>query len=154
MHGHAGRLVDYQQRLVLVHDREIGAGHHLAVGRLGGEADRRNAQFVALLQALHRVGTALVHADLAGADDAVNMAFRHALEQAGQVVVQALIGTVFVDGDECNGIFANVSHIAYTPLAPSPEIVRCVAHRKWVADNTACGAAAQQKPAGRTLVLT
>jgi hypothetical protein len=67
---------------------------------LFGHADRRNAHQVALDQAVQLVDAALVDAHFAGAQDAVNMAFRDAFADAQQVVIDALSGFFFGDCDK------------------------------------------------------
>jgi hypothetical protein len=99
MHGDAGRLVDHQQALVLIDDRQVhlefGAGHHLLFA--AGDAQRRNAQQVAALQAIRDVRPAAIDPHLAAADDAVDVALGHPLAQLQQQVVEALPVLVLAD---------------------------------------------------------
>jgi hypothetical protein len=89
VHGHAGRLVDRQQRIVLEQDRELLRRGR--VGRVaGGRADRRDPDQVPLRQPMLGRHATLVHPDLAAAHDPVDVALGHALELAEQEVVQPL----------------------------------------------------------------
>ncbi|XHO04127.1 hypothetical protein ACEQUB_00994 [Ralstonia syzygii] len=101
MHGHTGRLVDHQQVGIFVENREFGGRHGTRcfslLGRLLRDAQRRNAHQIAELQAVFRVDAALVHAYLAGAQDAVDVALGHALGQAHQEVVDPLPLRVFAN---------------------------------------------------------
>jgi hypothetical protein len=65
MHGHAGRLVDHQQGIVFVYHRKAARRH--IIDRALGQADGRNADLVASLDAIGRVDPALVHPDFARA---------------------------------------------------------------------------------------
>ena len=97
MHGHAGRLVDGQQVLVLEQDGELARRHvhHRALG----QAHRRHADLVARGHPGVGAGAALVDAHLAAADDAVDVGLGHALQDAQQEIVEALAVGFSVDGD-------------------------------------------------------
>ena len=91
VHRDAGRLVDREQVLVLVHDRELARRRGRRCRRRSATPHRRHAHLVAEREPRVGLGAALVDAHLAGADDAVDMGLRHALQQlAQQEVVEAL----------------------------------------------------------------
>ena len=99
MHGHSGRLVDRQHMLVLEQGREFTRWR--GIGLSGGgtlrHAHRRHAHHIARLQPAVGLGTPLVDADLAAADDAVDVRFRHPLEYAQQIVVETLAFAIVTD---------------------------------------------------------
>ena len=78
MHGDTGKLVDRQQMLVFPHNFMRKIARELLELGLGCHADRRNAQFVTRRELGFCLCSATIHADLAGANDAVNVCFRDA----------------------------------------------------------------------------
>lgn len=118
VHRDAGRLVDDQQTVILVKDRqvhvELGAGDDLLL--TPGDAQRRNAQHIASLQTIRDFRTPTIHAHLAAAHDAVNVAFGHALALLEQQIVEPL--PMLVLGNQCLSYraFANFRHFEYTSI--------------------------------------
>ena len=102
VHGDAGGLVDGEQVFVLEDDRELAwrrRRHFAAVGGTHG----RDAHFIAQIQTRVGAGAALVDANFARADDAVEMRLRHALQDLGEEVVQSLASRCAVDADVSHG---------------------------------------------------
>ena len=97
MHGHAGRLINHQQVRIFVEDREFGRRHHTRRFSLLSDPKRRNAHQIAEFQTVFGINPTFIHAHLAGAQDAVDMALGHALGQAHQEIVDALPFGVFTD---------------------------------------------------------
>lgn len=102
VHGDAGRLVDHEHRVVFEQHVELRGRHD---GRVGARevgrrhAHGRHAHDVAEREPVLRIDAPLVHAHFAAAQDPVNMAFRHALADAQQEIVDPLTGCTFVDLD-------------------------------------------------------
>ena len=92
--GHAGRLVDDQEVLVLENDR-LGDLGYLPLARppslhLVSHPHRRDTQRIAVGETRIGFGPFPVHAHLSGAQQSVNHALGYALEQGHQGVVDAL----------------------------------------------------------------
>jgi hypothetical protein len=85
---------------VRVFEDDLEFGGRRARGGLFGHAHGRNAHHVAGGETVQLIDTAFVDPHFARAQDAVDVAFRHALANAQQVVVDALAGFFFGDGDE------------------------------------------------------
>ena len=98
MDGDAGWLVDADQRVVLVDDRKLASGRFRPLAAIG-DPHRRNPDLVAERQAGVGGGATAVDAHLAGADDTVQVGARHALENLGEEVVEALAVGAGVDAD-------------------------------------------------------
>ena len=98
VHGHAGGLVDADDRLVLVNDGELPPRCFGPLAAIG-DAHGRNPNLVAERQA--RVGRrpALVDPHFTRADDAVQMRARDSLQDLGKKVVEALAIRAAVDAD-------------------------------------------------------
>ncbi len=98
MHCNTGRLIDHQQMLVLKDDRPLDqfqqAGRRLPDFIGGVDTHRRQAHFVAFLNAVFRIDPLTVDADLALAHQAVNPAARHGLEVPHQEIVDSLPGLI------------------------------------------------------------
>ncbi|MNZ67695.1 hypothetical protein D3C78_859500 [compost metagenome] len=96
MHGDAGRLVEHDQRLVLVDDGRLEALQQPLRQRLGlvalGQAQRRHPHHIARLQLVLRLDPALVHAHFALAQDAINQCFGNTFQLSTKKVVDALPG--------------------------------------------------------------
>lgn len=80
-------------------DRESCRRHRAGRFHLLGNPQRRNTNQITELQTIFRVDAAFVDSHLAGAQDAVDMAFRHALGHARQKIVDALPFGFFADFD-------------------------------------------------------
>ncbi|EET43754.1 hypothetical protein NEISICOT_02515 [Neisseria sicca ATCC 29256] len=104
--GGACGFVDDEQCVVFVDDGKFACGYGLgAVFRrplFFGGAHGRDAEQVAGLDAAVRLAAFFVQAHFAGADNAVDMAFRYAFEDFYQIVVKALSGFVFGDGNQAD----------------------------------------------------
>ena len=104
--GNAGRFVDDQKRIVFVNDVKFARGRALnAVFRrplFFGGAYRRNADGIACLNAVVGFAAFFVQPHFAGADDAVDMAFRDAFEDFYQIVIKALAFLVFGNGNQAD----------------------------------------------------
>src|SRR5690606_2040438 len=96
MHRHAGRLVEHDEPVVLMHDapadRVDEAGRNACRSRPGLDADWRHPDLVVDLQPLLRARPAAVDAHLALADQAVDAAPGHVLEQLLQEFVETQPG--------------------------------------------------------------
>ena len=96
-----GGLVDDQQPRILVDDGADEALHHgrrRAARRRGGAgAHRRNAHDVACQQPLIGLGALAVHAHLAFADHAEDVALGHVLEDSAEKVVEPLALAALAD---------------------------------------------------------
>ena len=101
VHREARRLVHRQHRLVLEHDRQrlcrAGRRRRTTLGRRG--PDGRDAHRVSQDEACVGADAPAVHPDFPGAQDAVQVALRHTLEDAGEEVVDALAGRRVADFD-------------------------------------------------------
>ena len=125
VNGKAGRLVEGEECVVFVEDGHPEAGgpggRHPGAGRRGSP-DGRQPDDVAQRQPAVRAGTPLVHPHLPAAQDAIDVALGHALEDAGQEVVDALTRRRLVDRDPADGVLAQPVHsliiMATTPVAP------------------------------------
>src|SRR5712692_398975 len=96
-------LVHDEERVVLEDDRrQRGRSRHQR-SSTDRRAQRGNPDSVTRPQAIGRVHASAVHPDLTGAQDAVDMAARHALADAQQEVVHALAFASAVDLD-CGGV--------------------------------------------------
>jgi hypothetical protein len=117
MNGDTGGLVDHQQGLVLIDDRQVqsafGRHHHLFGA---ADAQRRNAQQVAALQAMRDFDAATIDPHLAAADNAVNVALWHPLAELQQQVVNPLAVLVLADKLLGDRVFANLGHFEYTSV--------------------------------------
>ncbi len=92
MPGHAGRLVDGNQMLILVKNRELarrGWGFELFGGSFGSP-QRRQAHDVAGSHPGIGLRPTPVHPDFTAANDAVDMGFGDTLELANEKVVEPL----------------------------------------------------------------
>ena len=96
--GDAGGLVDADDRVVFVNDRELAPGRLRPLAAVG-DPHRRNAHFVAEGQARVGAGAALVDAHLARADHAIEVGARHALQHLGEEVVEPLAVRCRIDAD-------------------------------------------------------
>ena len=88
-----GRLVDHQQGVILEQHRKTEtADRRGPVTHLSrcGDANRRHPQFVAEPQSVFRRNPAAIHPDFPATEDPVNVAFRDALEQPCEVIVDPL----------------------------------------------------------------
>ncbi len=101
----SGRLVDHQQMLVLKDDRPLDQfqqaarrlpGGNAPVGLHGVYPHRRQADFVALLDAVFRVDALAIDAHFALAQQAIHSAAGHGLEVPHEEIVDPLTG--FVQG--------------------------------------------------------
>jgi hypothetical protein len=97
VNGHPGGLIDHQQVRIFVKNREFCRRNCARGFGLLGDPKWRNADQITELQAVFRVNTAFVNAHLAGTQDAVNMAFGHALGHAHQEIIDALPFCVLAD---------------------------------------------------------
>jgi hypothetical protein len=109
--GDAGRLVQRDEVVVLVEDRELlarprGPGRTRGRRRRLPGPDRRQPDAVALGQPGIRACALAVHANLAGPDDPVEVALGHALERLGEEIVEALARGRLVDDDLADGVVA------------------------------------------------
>ena len=102
--GNAGRFVDDQKRIVFVNDVKFACRRGLAFRRplFFGDAYRRNADGIACLNAVVGFAAFFVQPHFAGADDAVDMAFRDAFEDFYQIVIKALAFLVFGNGNQAD----------------------------------------------------
>src|SRR6185437_16719702 len=101
--GHACGLVDDQEVFVLENDR-LGNLGDLSFGRATpfgpfSHAYRRDAQRITVDETGVRLGPLAVHTHLAGAQQPVDHALGHALEQGHQGVVDALAVALRADRD-------------------------------------------------------
>src|SRR5690606_4428128 len=96
VHGHAGRLVDDHQVLVLEDHRKHRGRRPARLVALG-QAQRRHAHQIAVLQAVVAADAALVDPHLAAANGFVDVAFGHPFALTQQEVVDALTRPAFVD---------------------------------------------------------
>ena len=104
MHRHARGFVDGQHMVVFHQNRKFPPWYRRRISVRGGHANWGNTHHIAGLDTGVSAGAALVDPHLAGADDAVDMGFGHALQVANQEVVQALTGRFLVHGqglDSC-----------------------------------------------------
>ncbi|MBB3255663.1 hypothetical protein F4827_000130 [Paraburkholderia bannensis] len=103
MHGDARRLVDHQHRFVLEEHFELGGRHRRLFRRcFFGDADGRHAHNIAQFEAVLRIDPPLIHTHFAAAQNAINVAFRHAFAHAQEEIVDPLTGGAIVDLDEGN----------------------------------------------------
>ena len=120
MHGEARGLVDREDVLVLEQDRQLERGRRRLARLALGHADRGDADAVAEGELARGVDPARVHAHLAAAQDAVDVALGNALEVGEQEIVDALAGAALVDLDIAHralgggGVFAFGDHGRYT----------------------------------------
>ena len=79
VHRHACRFVDYQHGIVFIHNLKFACRCGAAFRRplFFGNAYRRNAQHIALGQAVGAFAAFFVEPHFAGADDALDVAFGH-----------------------------------------------------------------------------
>ena len=98
MHRDAGRLVQRQQLFVFVKDRELAGRRRCRTGAFG-HPHGGHAHFVAERQSGIGAGPPAVDPHLAGADYAVDVGLRHALEQPQQEIVEPLPRTALVNID-------------------------------------------------------
>src|SRR5574337_1245729 len=98
VHRDAGGLVDREQVIVLVHERELARRHRrrLVAQR---QPQRRQPHLVTRREPGVGAGAAAIDPHLASADHAVDMALGHPLELAPQEVVQPLAGGALVDDE-------------------------------------------------------
>ena len=105
--GKARRFVDDEQMAVFKENghRSLGErrGRRLRDGALR-DAHGRKSQKISLDQARLRLGAGLVHAHFARADDAVDVAFRNALCDAHEKIVEALAVRVGTDAHETHAV--------------------------------------------------
>ena len=98
VHGDSSRLVDHQQVFVLKNDRPLDQFHQAARGpsgfTAGVDSHRRQAHFIARLNAVFRVDSLAVDAYLALAQQPIDPAAGHGLEVAHEKIVNALAGLV------------------------------------------------------------
>ncbi len=109
VHGEPGRLVERDQRVVLVEDRRNGERprERPRPPRLRrGRPDRRNAQFIPAREPSVRPDATPIEPDLAAAQNPVNVAFRDAFQQFLQKIVDSLAVAVLSDYDPIYGILA------------------------------------------------
>jgi hypothetical protein len=101
MDRHAGRFVDHEHVLVFKNNFEIGARHRRLSDRFVRLSDTngRHAHQIAQLEAVLRVYPALIDRTFPATQDAVDMAFGHALTDAQKEVINALSGRTVVDLD-------------------------------------------------------
>ena len=95
--GEPSRLVERDQCVVLEQNRRqcsARCGRRRPAATRRRRADRWNSQLIADVQARIRPDAVPVHSDLAAAEDPVDVTLRHALEDLGEVIVDALAGTV------------------------------------------------------------
>jgi hypothetical protein len=92
MHGDAGRLVDHQQALVLVHHRQMHLQFRAGDNFLfdAGNPQGRNTQHVAALQPIGNLDAPAIHSHLTTTHDAVEVALGHALALLQQQVIKPL----------------------------------------------------------------
>ncbi len=106
----SGRLVDDNERVVLVQDRHLdglpGTGRDRTNCRGRRGPHRRHAHDVPEREPRIGADASLVHAHLTAAHDPVDVALRNALEDAGQEVVDALPRGVVADGEPIHGFLA------------------------------------------------
>ena len=105
----SGWLVECHQRVVLVEhrrDRQGARGSRCTSGGGRRRADGRDPQFVADRKACVRSHPPPVAPHFAAAQDAVNVAFRDALQQFLQEVVDPLPIAVFPNYNPVHGILA------------------------------------------------
>ncbi len=88
MHGHAGGLVDDQQVVVLVQDWKLCCRHPRRPGRL--PAHRRHTHPVAGHQPVISGTAGTIDPHLAAADQLIDVALGHALQQPGKQIVEPL----------------------------------------------------------------
>lgn len=102
VHGRAGGLVDGDQVLVFQQDGEFarGRGALRLVQHLVGHAHGGQTHQVARCHARVGAGAPLVQADLAAADDAVDVGLGHALQVADEEIVEPLARGFGVDLDD------------------------------------------------------
>ena len=99
VHGDSGRLVDYQQALVLVKNLlEHRRGTCLRGRRRpGADACRKYAYLVAFPQLVFGLDAAAVDADLTAAQQPIHAAFGHTGQFAAQEIVDALARAIRAD---------------------------------------------------------
>ncbi len=103
VHGKPRWLVQHEQVGILVQDKGLDPVRANPAGWRGVElvrpADRRHADHVTGRQPVSGLGPAAVHADLAAADQPVDMRARNTLQVAEQEVVEPSPGIVTASGD-------------------------------------------------------
>lgn len=106
MHGDTGRLVQHDQRLVLINDGGFEALQQPLRQRLGlialSQAQRRHAHHVTSLEFVLGLDPPLVNPHFALAQNAVNQGLGHALELCPEEVVDALAGEIRCNLDQLN----------------------------------------------------
>ena len=111
MHGHAGRLVNHQQAVILQQHHKLarrcaprhGVGHGLGLfNHPIRNTNRWQPHRVAGFNPGIGGRPPFVNAHLTTANDAVNMGLGHALEVAHQEVVEPLPRRVFIDEERFN----------------------------------------------------
>jgi hypothetical protein len=114
LHRQARRLVDHQDRFILVQHRGaqflgIALGHRARRGRPGRRgAQWRHAHGLAFRQAQIGLGALAVDPDLAGAQQLLQMAVRDLREMAAEPAVEPKLGLVRGDGAGFNAGHGNL----------------------------------------------
>ena len=96
--GDAGRLVDADDRFVLVDDGELAPGRFRSLAAIG-DSHRRDPNLVAEGEPGVGGRPALVDPHFTRTDDAVHVRARHALQDLGEEVVETLAVRAAVDAD-------------------------------------------------------
>ena len=108
MHRGAGRFVQHQDMVILIKDNVTEGSHFLQLRRnrfffAFGDANRRNAHFVAGFELVLRFDTLFINPHLALAQDAINHTLWHTFQLGAQKVIDALPRFIISDSNHFYG---------------------------------------------------